>query len=73
MLNSARSVQWAQTPEQRFRTVLEVGSVGYPKLAARPPDVPHEFRRRFGGKPNHADFLEGYRANFPQDYVAVFR
>lgn len=72
-LNRARSVQWAQTPEQRFRTVLEAGSFGYPQLSACPLDILNEFRRRFGTKPDHADFLEWYRANYPQDYVAIFR
>lgn len=73
MLNGTRSIQWAQTAKQRFRTVLDVGSIGYPQLSARPFDILHEFRRRFGSKPSHADFLEWYRANFPQDYVAIFR
>ena len=72
-LDRNRTVQWMQTPEQRFRTLIDAGSFGYPELSARPLDVFREFRGRFGSKPNHADFLEWYRANYPQDYVAVFR
>ncbi|HET9179773.1 MAG TPA: hypothetical protein VFQ24_15565 [Terriglobia bacterium] len=72
-LNLARSVLWVQTPEQRFRTLIDAGSFGYPELSARPLDLLREFRRRFGAKPDHKDFLEWYRANFPQDYVAIFR
>jgi hypothetical protein len=72
-LNSCRSAQWVQTPEQRFRTVMEAGSIGYPTLSAKPRDVLDDFRRQFGFKPNWADFMEWYRANFPRDYAALFR
>jgi len=72
-LDSTRRAQWVQTPEQRFRTLVEAGSLGYPELSARPLDVFREFRKRFGSKPNRSDFLEWYRANYPQDYVAIFR
>lgn len=72
-LDLNRTVQWVQTPEQRFRTLIDAGSMGYPALSARPLDVLREFRRHFGPKPSHADFLEWYQANYPQDYVAIFR
>ncbi len=72
-LNLYRSAQWVQTPEQRFRTFLAAGSVGYPALSAKPRDVLDEFRRQFGFKASHADFMEWYRVNFPQDYSALFR
>jgi hypothetical protein len=72
-LDRARSVHWVQTPEQRFTTLLDVGSVGFPQLSAKPRDVLSMFRQRFGNKPNHAQFIEWYRVHFPEDYAAVFR
>jgi hypothetical protein len=72
-LKSYRSAQWVQTPEQRFRTLFAVDNVGYPKVSARPRDVLDDFRRRFGFKPSHADFLDWYRTNFAHDYAAIFR
>jgi hypothetical protein len=72
-LNFQRSGQWAQTPEQRFRTLWAAGNIGYPKLSAPPRDVLDEFRRLHGFKPDHSDFMEWYRAHFPKDYALLFR
>jgi hypothetical protein len=72
-LNLLRSAQWAQTPDQRFRTFFGVGNVGFPELSARPLDVLHEFRDRYGYRPSQADFMEWYRQNYPGDYAKIFR
>jgi hypothetical protein len=72
-LKACRSAQWVQTPEQRFRAVFAASSIGCPKLCANPRDVLDDFRRQVGFGPNHADFMEWYRANFPRDYAALFR
>jgi len=72
-LSACRSVQWVQTPEQRFSVLLAVGNVGQPKLSARPREVLDEFRRQYGFKPSHADFMEWYRSHFPKDYARLFR
>jgi len=72
-LNFHRADRWEQTPEQRFRTVMAWGVIGYQPLSAKPRDLLDLFRRQFGFKPDHADFIEWYRANFPQDYSALFR
>jgi hypothetical protein len=72
-LDLCRSVRWLQTPEQRFCTMLAAGDIGCLGLSAKPRDVLDEFRRRFGLKPDHADFTEWYRVNFPKDHAALFR
>jgi hypothetical protein len=72
-LDRARSVRWVQTPEQRFVTLLDAGSCGFPPLSAPPRNVLFEFRAKYGTKPDHAQFLEWYRVHFPQDYAAIFR
>lgn len=72
-LGMYRSCLWVQTPEQRFRTVMMAGNIGYPKLSASPQDALNRFRRQYGFKPDHADFMEWYRTNFPRDYAAIFR
>lgn len=72
-LSACRSARWIQTPEQRFSTVLAAGNIGRPTLSANPIDVLDEFRRRHGFKPDHTEFMEWYRANFPRDYAALFR
>jgi hypothetical protein len=73
LLNRSRSVQWTQTPRQRFLTVMDAGCFGHPRLSARPSDILFEFRKRFGTKPSQSDFLEWYRNSFPNDYAAIFR
>jgi len=65
-LNMYRSGYWVQTPEQRFRTLLAAGNLGYPKLSALPQDVVDEFRRQHGFKPDHADFNGMVSSIFPE-------
>ena len=72
-LDRLRSVQWVQTPEQRFRTLFCVGTVGFPELSADPLEVLRSFRDLFGYKPTHTDFLDWYRKCYPNDYAAIFR
>jgi hypothetical protein len=72
-LNRFRSLQFAQTPEQRFLTLFGAGSAGFPMLSAYPLDILHEFRRQYGYKPTHANFLEWYRVKYPKDYTTIFR
>jgi hypothetical protein len=72
-LNRLRSLQYGQTPEQRFVTLFSAGSAGFPQLSAYPLDVLHIFRNQHGQKPSHADFLEWYRRNYPLDYAMLFR
>jgi hypothetical protein len=72
-LNLDRTLQWSQTPEQRFRTLFHVGLAGFPQLSKSPVDVLRNFRDEYGYRVNHATFLEWYRVNFAEDYAAVFR
>ncbi len=72
-LDRLRSVQWVQTPEQRFRTLFRVGIVGFPELSANPREVLRSFRDLFGYKPTHTDFMEWYRKSYPKDYTSIFR
>lgn len=72
-LNSCRSGQWVQTPEQRFCALWEASNVGYPEFSVPPRDVLREFRTQYGFKPDHSDFMEWYRAHFPKDYALLFR
>ena len=72
-LSASRSVQWIQTPEQRFRTLFAAGRIQYPELSASPRDVLEEFRWQYGFQPDHSDFMEWYRKHFPKDYVLLFR
>jgi hypothetical protein len=72
-LNQARTAQWVQTPEQRFRTLMDAGAAGFPILSKQPLDVLREFRGAYGFKPKYTEFLEWYRRKFSEDYAAVFR
>jgi hypothetical protein len=72
-LNRLRSLQYGQTPEQRFMTLFSAGSAGFPQLSAHPLDILHKFRDQHGQKPSHAEFLEWYRKNYPLDYATLFR
>jgi hypothetical protein len=72
-LNSCRRVLWDQTPDQRLRTLVQVGNAGFPRLSTHPLDVLREFRSLYGFRPTQADFLEWYRKNYSQDYATVFR
>jgi hypothetical protein len=72
LLNLHRSLHYAQHTEQRFRTLLDAGVFGVPGLSAPPRDVLNEFRRQFGSKPTHVQFLRWYKKHFPADYTAVF-
>jgi hypothetical protein len=72
-LDAHRTGHWAQSPRQRFRTLIAAGMVGFPTLSALPRDVPHQFRREFGFGPSQDAFLEWYRATNPKDYAALFR
>lgn len=72
-LNRGRSAQWIQTPEQRFRTLMDAGAAGFPELSEPPLDVLRKFRDVYGFKHSHTEFLEWYRKTFPKDYARVFR
>jgi hypothetical protein len=72
-LTRERTVQWTQTPEQRFRTLFHIGLTGFPQLSESPVEVLRKFRDQYGFHIDHATFLEWYRKNFSKDYAAVFR
>ena len=72
-LNRGRNAHWIQTPEQRFRTLIDAGAAGFPQLSEPPLDVLRKFRDVHGFKYSHTEFLEWYRKTFPEDYAAVFR
>jgi hypothetical protein len=71
-LGSDRTLHYSQNAEQRFRTLLAAGSVGLPGLKTPPRDVLMDFRRRFGSKPTHAEFVRWFKKYFPDQYTAVF-
>lgn len=72
-LDRERSLNWGQTPEQRFRALMHAGEAGFPKLSRKPLDVLGEFRDEHGFRLDHAAFLEWYRVHFAEDYATVFR
>jgi len=72
-LNSERTVLFAQTPDQRFRTLLNSSAAGFPQLSEKPIDALDEFRSKYGYKLDHGAFLEWYRKNYPRDYASIFR
>jgi len=67
-----RTLQYCQDPEQRFRTLVAAGAFRLPGLQTPPREVLIEFRRRFGSKPTHAQFVRWYKKQFPDQYTAVF-
>jgi len=71
-LGSERTLQYSQTEDQRFRTLLDAGAFGLPGLKFQPRDVLMEFRRHFGSKPTQAEFIRWFKKRFPDQYTAVF-
>jgi hypothetical protein len=75
-LNSERTVHFAQTPEQRFRTLIDAGNyadgLGL-SLLGQPQDAFRQFRSQHKHRKTQTAFLEWYCENFPEDYVSVFR
>jgi hypothetical protein len=71
-LGSERALHYSQNAEQRFRTLLTAGVFALPGLKAPPRDVLMEFRRHFGSKPTHAEFVQWFKKCFPDQYTAVF-
>jgi hypothetical protein len=72
LLDLNRSLRYTQDMEQRFRTLIAAGDFGVPGLSRRPREALDEFRRQFGSRPTHAQFMLWYRKRFPADYTAVF-
>lgn len=72
LLNLHRSLHYTQGTEQRFRTLIAAGVFGVPGLSNPPREVLDGFRRRFGSRPTHAQFMRWYKKHFPTDYTAVF-
>lgn len=71
-LSLHRGLQYTQSSEQRFRTLLAAGVFGLPGLKTPPRAILMEFRRCFGSKPTHAQFIRWYKKQFPDQYTAVF-
>ena len=71
-LSLHRGLHYPQSTEQRFRTLIAAGVFGLPGLKAPPREVLMEFRRRFGSKPTHAQFVRWFKKQFPDQYTAVF-
>lgn len=71
-LHSYRAIHYGQSVEQRFRTLLAAGVFGLPGLRTPPREVLMEFRRQFGSKPTQAQFVRWFKAQFPDQYAAVF-
>lgn len=67
-----RALHYNQNTAQRFRTLLAAGVFGLPGLQTPPREVLMEFRRHFGSKPTHAQFVRWYKKQFPDQYTAVF-
>lgn len=67
-----RSLHYVQGTEQRFRTLIAAGAFGLPGLKTPPREVLMDFRRQFGSKPTHAQFVRWYKKQFPDQYTAVF-
>ena len=71
-LGSERTLHYSQNAEQRFCTLLDAGAFGLPGLKTPPRDVLMEFRRRFGSKATHAEFVRWFKKCFPDQYTTVF-
>jgi hypothetical protein len=71
-LDLHRSLRYTQDTEQRLRTLIAAGVFGVPGLSRRPREALDEFRRKFGSRPTHAQFMLWYKKRFPADYTAVF-
>lgn len=72
-LNTLRSVHWSQTADQRLRTLLVAGAVGFPQLSVNPREALSEFRMQHGYHAGYKEFLDWFRKTYPRDYASVFR
>jgi hypothetical protein len=66
-----RSLAYARTSEQRFRTLLAAKRSGA-QLSRNPLELWWEFRRREGPGTTKHKFLQWYRQRHPADYAEVF-
>ena len=71
-LSSHRKLHYAQSAEQRFRTLLAAGVFGLPGLKTPPREALMEFSKRYDSKPSQTQFLRWYKKQFPEQYTAVF-
>jgi hypothetical protein len=72
-LNMHRTLQYAQSPQQRLSTLNGAANSGLIEFSKFPMDVLHNFRDEYGYGPSLMDFLEWYRKSYPADYVKLFR
>ncbi len=70
-LNFHRTSGWSQDIDQKFRTLLVAGRVGFP-LDNDPEKILGEFRDQYGFKASYKDFLNWYKQNYPKDYAKLF-
>jgi hypothetical protein len=70
-LSRQRSVRYAQTSEQKLKTLIAAPPLGI-KLSVDPWDALREFRNQFGNRVGYKQFFIWYRRTYPQDYAAIF-
>lgn len=69
-LKRLRSVIYAQTHEQKVKTVFATSTFGLPKLSTKPIELWRHYAARLHS-PSYRQFLQWFRKNHPSDYAAV--
>jgi hypothetical protein len=71
-LNLHRSINFVQDHEQKFRTIIAVGNVGFPELSTNPRIALGIFRDQYGSNATPREFIEWYKKTYPADYAILF-
>ncbi len=69
-LRRFRSLVYAQTPEQKVKTLFGTSTFGMPKLSTKPIELWREYVAQVHS-PSYRQFLQWFRKNYPKDYAAV--
>lgn len=69
-LRQFRSLVYAQTHEQKVKTLLATSTFGLPKLSTKPIELWREYAAQVHA-PSYRQFLQWFRKNYPKDYAAV--
>jgi len=69
-LERFRSLIYAQTHEQKVKTLFATSTFGLPKLSTKPMEFWRQYRAQVRS-PSYRQFLQWFRKNHPNDYAAV--
>src|SRR5712692_10495523 len=69
-LRRLRTLVYAQTHEQKVKTLLATSTFGLPKLSTKPIKLWREYGAQVHS-PSYRQFLQWFRKNHPNDYAAV--